>query len=152
MAAPAEPGDPPGFQRPPAMLRLKRKRRQRSEPAAAAAAPAPRGPSAPARRNPFCSLNNNNEPQRAAAPQPPAPAGGDPSAAPFWQFLEPACEEKPPGRAEPAGGGDILALTEGEESFPCSSLGSSLHGLHFPARTLLQVGCPQSHSFLRASP
>ncbi|XP_027490169.1 protein downstream neighbor of Son isoform X1 [Corapipo altera] len=109
----ADPGDPPGFQRPPAMLRLKRKRPRRSEPAAAAAtAPAPRGPSAPARRNPFCSLNNNNAPQRAAAPLPPAPAGGDPSAAPFWQFLEPACEEKPPGRAEPAGGADILALTE----------------------------------------
>ncbi|XP_017694334.1 PREDICTED: protein downstream neighbor of Son, partial [Lepidothrix coronata] len=77
-----------------------------------AAAPAPRGPSAPARRNPFCSLNNNNAPPRAAAPQPPAPAGGDPSAAPFWQFLEPACEEKPSGRAEPAGGADILSLTE----------------------------------------
>ncbi|XP_051647178.1 protein downstream neighbor of Son isoform X2 [Manacus candei] len=27
-------------------------------------------------------------------------------------FLEPACEEKPPGRAEPAGGADILTLTE----------------------------------------
>ncbi|NWI54498.1 DONS protein, partial [Calyptomena viridis] len=67
-------------------------------------------PSAPARRNPFSSLNN--APRRAAAaPQAPAPAGGDPSAAPFWQVLESACEDKPPRRAEPAGGADILALT-----------------------------------------
>ncbi|NWW59302.1 DONS protein, partial [Ifrita kowaldi] len=77
--------------KPPALLRLKRKRPgRRSDPAAiaeAAAAPAPRGPSAAARRrNPFSSLDN--APQRAAAaPHPPAaaPAGGDPSAAPFWQ-------------------------------------------------------------------
>ncbi|NWI47701.1 DONS protein, partial [Picathartes gymnocephalus] len=89
MAAPAEPGHSPGFKKPPALLRLKRKRPgRRSDPAAeAAAAPAPRGPSAAARRrNPFSSLDN--APQRAAAaPQPPgaAPAGGDPSTAPFWQ-------------------------------------------------------------------
>ncbi|NXX32973.1 DONS protein, partial [Nicator chloris] len=118
MAAPAEPGHSPGFKKPPALLRLKRKRPgRRSDPAAAAgaaAAPAPRDPSAAARRrNPFSSLDN--APQRAAAaPQPPAaaPAGGDPSAAPFWQFLEPACEEKPPRGAEPAESSDILALSQ----------------------------------------
>ncbi|RMB92406.1 hypothetical protein DUI87_31176 [Hirundo rustica rustica] len=93
MAAPAEPGHSPGFKKPPALLRLKRKRPGRRSDAAtaagAAAAPAPRGPSAAARRrNPFSSLDN--APRRAAAaPQPPAaaPAGGDPSAAPFWQDL-----------------------------------------------------------------
>ncbi|XP_041258085.1 protein downstream neighbor of Son [Onychostruthus taczanowskii] len=117
MAAPAEPGHSPGFKKPPALLRLKRKRpARRSDPAAAAeaaAAPAPRGSAAARRRNPFSSLDN--APRRAAAaPQPPAaaPAGGDPSAAPFWQFLEPACEEKPPGRAEPAESSDILALSQ----------------------------------------
>ncbi|NXD45999.1 DONS protein, partial [Copsychus sechellarum] len=118
MAAPAELRHSPGFKKPPALLRLKRKRPgRRSDPAAAAeaaAAPAPRGPSAAARRrNPFSSLDN--APQRAAtAPQPPAaaPAGGDPSAAPFWQFLEPACEEKPPRRAEPAESSDILSLSQ----------------------------------------
>ncbi|NXF26477.1 DONS protein, partial [Rhodinocichla rosea] len=118
MAAPAEPGHSPGFKKPPALLRLKRKRPvRRSDPAAAAAeataAPAPRGSGAARRRNPFSSLDN--APRRAAAaPQPPAaaPAGGDPSAAPFWQFLEPACEEKPPGRAEPAESSDILALSQ----------------------------------------
>ncbi|XP_014749189.1 PREDICTED: protein downstream neighbor of Son [Sturnus vulgaris] len=117
MAAPAEPGHSPGFKKPPALLRLKRKRPgRRSDPAAAeaAAAPAPRGPSAAARRrNPFSRLDN--APQRAAtAPQPPAaaPASGDPSAAPFWQFLEQACEEKPPRRAEPAESSDILSLSQ----------------------------------------
>ncbi|NXC91538.1 DONS protein, partial [Cercotrichas coryphoeus] len=118
MAAPADPGHSPGFKKPPALLRLKRKRPgRRSDSAAAAeaaAAPASRGPSAAARRrNPFSSLDN--APQRAAtAPQPPAaaPAGGDPSAAPFWQFLEPACEEKPPRRAEPAESSDILSLSQ----------------------------------------
>ncbi|XP_037982675.1 protein downstream neighbor of Son [Motacilla alba alba] len=117
MAAPAEPGHSPGFKKPPALLRLKRKRPgRRSDPAAAAeaaAAPAPRGSAAARRRNPFSSLDN--APRRAAAaPQPPAaaPAGGDPSAAPFWQFLEPACEEKAPGRAEPAESSDILALSQ----------------------------------------
>ncbi|NXY37268.1 DONS protein, partial [Pomatorhinus ruficollis] len=118
MAAPAEPGHSPGFKKPPALLRLKRKRPgRRSDPAAAAGAaatPAPRGPSAAARRrNPFSSLDN--APRRAAAaPQPPAaaPAAGDPSAAPFWQFLEPACEEKPSGGAEPAESSDILALSQ----------------------------------------
>ncbi|NWX60312.1 DONS protein, partial [Promerops cafer] len=90
MAAPAEPGHSPGFHKPPALLRLKRKRPgRRSHSAAAAeaaAAPAPRGSAAARRRNPFSSLDN--APQEAAAPpQPPAaaPAGGDPSAAPFWQ-------------------------------------------------------------------
>nr|XP_054511078.1 protein downstream neighbor of Son [Agelaius phoeniceus] len=117
MAAPAEPGHSPGFKKPPALLRLKRKRPvRRSDPAAtaeAAAAPAPRGSAAARRRNPFSSLDN--APRRAAAaPQPPtaAPAGGDPSAVPFWQFLEPACEEKPPGRVEPAESSDILALSQ----------------------------------------
>ncbi|NWH39519.1 DONS protein, partial [Chloropsis hardwickii] len=117
MAAPAEPGHSPGFKKPPALLRLKRKRPgRRSDPAAAAeaaAAPAPRGSAAARRRNPFSSLDN--APRRAAAaPQPPAaaPAGGDPSAAPFWQFLEPACEEKPSRRAEPAESSDILALSQ----------------------------------------
>ncbi|NXY19625.1 DONS protein, partial [Atrichornis clamosus] len=118
-AAPAEPGQSPGSKKPPALLRLKRKRHsRRSDPAAAAeaaeaaAAPAPRGPSAPARRrNPFSSLDN--APQRAAAaPQPPAPASGDPSAVPFWQFLEPACEDQPPRRAEPAERSDVLALSK----------------------------------------
>ncbi|CAN8197093.1 unnamed protein product [Coccothraustes coccothraustes] len=92
MAAPAEPGHSPGFKKPPALLRLKRKRPgRRSDPAApaeAAAAPAPRGSAAARRRNPFSRLDN--APRRAAAaPQPPAaaPAGGDPSAAPFWQDL-----------------------------------------------------------------
>ncbi|NWR23203.1 DONS protein, partial [Emberiza fucata] len=90
MAAPAEPGHSPGFKKPPALLRLKRKRPvRRSDPSAAAeaaAAPAPRGSGAARRRNPFSSLDN--APRRAAAaPQPPAaaPAGGDPSAVPFWQ-------------------------------------------------------------------
>ncbi|XP_063249366.1 protein downstream neighbor of Son isoform X2 [Prinia subflava] len=122
MAAPAEPGHSPAFKKPPALLRLKRKRPgRRSDPSAAAgagAAPAPRGPSAAARRrNPFSSLDN--APQRAAAaPQPPAaaPAGGDPSAAPFWQFLEPACEEKPSRSAEPAESSDILALSQDPHS------------------------------------
>ncbi|XP_050827942.1 protein downstream neighbor of Son isoform X2 [Serinus canaria] len=117
MAEPAEPGHSPGFKKPPALLRLKRKRPgRRSDPAVpaeAAAAPAPRGSAAARRRNPFSSLDN--APRRAAAaPQPPAaaPAGGDPSAAPFWQFLEPACEEKPLGREEPAESSDILALSQ----------------------------------------
>ncbi|XP_056345871.1 protein downstream neighbor of Son [Oenanthe melanoleuca] len=118
MAAPAEPGHSPGFKKPPALLRLKRKRPgRRSDSAAAAeaaAVPAPRGPSAAARRrNPFSSLDN--APQRAAtAPQPPAaaPAGGDPSAVPFWQFLEPASEEKPSRRAEPAENSDIFSLSQ----------------------------------------
>ncbi|XP_050166848.1 trichohyalin-like [Myiozetetes cayanensis] len=85
-AAPAEPGDTPGFKQPPAALRLKRKGPRRSEPTAGAAAPAPRGPSAPAHPNPFCSLDN--APQRAVAPQPlpPAPLDGHPLAAPFWQL------------------------------------------------------------------
>ncbi|NXI81656.1 DONS protein, partial [Rhipidura dahli] len=108
----------PGFKKPPALLRLKRKRpRRRSDPAAtaeAAAAPAPRDPSAAARRrNPFSRLDNAAQ-RAAAAPQPPAaaPAGGDPSAVPFWQFLEPACEEKPSMRVEPAESSNLLALSQ----------------------------------------
>ncbi|KAM7127341.1 quinone oxidoreductase-like protein 1 isoform 1-T1 [Ciconia maguari] len=120
MAASAVPGYSPGFKKPPAMLRLKRKRLRRSEPAAAAAPPpcgaALRAPSAPARRNPFSSLDN--APRAARTPQPgerdrrpPPPAGGSPSAAPFWQLLEPVCEDKPSRRAEPSERTDILALT-----------------------------------------
>uniref|UniRef100_A0A8C3K5E9 Downstream neighbor of SON n=1 Tax=Calidris pygmaea TaxID=425635 RepID=A0A8C3K5E9_9CHAR len=92
MAASAVPGYSPGFKKPPATLRLKRKRLRRNEPAAAplpcGAAPPP--PSAPARRNPFSSLDN--APRAAGTPQPrergrrpPPPASGSPSAAPFWQ-------------------------------------------------------------------
>ncbi|NWU67853.1 DONS protein, partial [Pterocles burchelli] len=120
MAASAEPGYSPGFKKPPATLRLKRKRLRRSEPAAAAPPPcgaALRAPSAPARRNPFSSLEN--APRAAGTPQarerdrrPPPPAGGSPSAAPFWQLLEPVCEDKPARRAEPTEGTDILALAE----------------------------------------
>ncbi|KAM6140155.1 protein downstream neighbor of Son [Pterocles gutturalis] len=121
MAASAVPGYSPGFKKPPATLRLKRKRLRRSEPTAAAAPPpcgaALRAPSAPARRNPFSSLDN--APRAAGTPQarerdgrPPTPAGGSPSAAPFWKFLEPVCEDKPARRAEPTEGTDILALAE----------------------------------------
>ncbi|XP_064261474.1 protein downstream neighbor of Son [Passer domesticus] len=138
MAAPAEPGHSPGFKKPPALLRLKRKRPgRRSDPAAAAeaaAAPAPRGSAAARRRNPFSSLDN--APRRAAAaPQPPAaaPAGGDPSAAPFWQFLEPACEEKPPGRAEAAESSDILALSQDLHSPPAVPKAPSSPRQEFPA-------------------
>ncbi|NWS36154.1 DONS protein, partial [Polioptila caerulea] len=112
-------GQSPAFKKPPALLRLKRRRPgRRTDPATAAAeapvAPSPRGPSAAARRrNPFSSLDN--APQRAAAAsQLPAasPASWDPSAAPFWQFLEPACEEKPPRRAEPDERSDNLTLSQ----------------------------------------
>ncbi|XP_075579000.1 protein downstream neighbor of Son [Pelecanus crispus] len=117
MAAPAVPGYSPGFKKPPAVLRLKRKRLRRSE-AAAAAPPCgatPRAPSAPARRNPFSSLDN--APRAAGTPQPPErgrrpPAGGEPSAAPFWQLLEPLREDKPASRAEPSERTDTLALTD----------------------------------------
>ncbi|NWR01392.1 DONS protein, partial [Paradoxornis webbianus] len=135
------PGHSPGFKKPPALLRLKRKRPgRRSDPAAAtaagaAAASVPRGPSAAARRrNPFSSLDN--APQRAAAaPQPPAaaPAGGDPSAAPFWQFLEPACEEKPSRREEPAESSDILALSQDLHSPLAAPKASSSPRQEFPA-------------------
>ncbi|XP_071286175.1 protein downstream neighbor of Son [Agelaius tricolor] len=138
MAAPAEPGHSPGFKKPPALLRLKRKRPvRRSDPAAtaeAAAAPAPRGSAAARRRNPFSSLDN--APRRAAAaPQPPtaAPAGGDPSAVPFWQFLEPACEEKPPGRVEPAESSDILALSQDLHSPLAAPKAPSSPRQEFPA-------------------
>ncbi|NXY11007.1 DONS protein, partial [Pteruthius melanotis] len=121
MAASAELASSPGFKKPPALLRLKRKRPgRRSDPAAtaeaaaAAAAPAPRGPSAAARRrNPFSCLDN--APQRAAAaPQPSAaaPAGGESSAVPFWQFLESDSEEKPLRKAEPAERSETLALSK----------------------------------------
>ncbi|XP_064923096.1 protein downstream neighbor of Son [Columba livia] len=115
MAAPVVPGYSPGFKKPPAMLRLKRKRLRRSEPAAAAPPPccaAPRAASAPARRNPFSSLDN--APRAAGTPQPRErpPPHGSPSAAPFWQLLEPVCEDKPARRAEPSGRTDLLALTD----------------------------------------
>ncbi|NXK80763.1 DONS protein, partial [Amazona guildingii] len=113
------PGYSPGFKKPPTVLRLKRKRLRRSEPPAAAAPPpcgaVPRGSSAPARRNPFSSLDN--APRAAGTPQPlePAwrpPADRYPSAAPFWQLLEPVCEDKPTRRAEPYERTDILTLTD----------------------------------------
>ncbi|NXH19455.1 DONS protein, partial [Bucco capensis] len=115
-----EPGYSPGFKKPPAVLRLKRKRLRRSEPASTAPPPcgaAPRAPSASARRNPFSSLDNA---QRVAgtpqpldrARQPPSPAGGSPAAAPFWQLLEPVCEDKPARRAEPSERADIHTLAE----------------------------------------
>ncbi|XP_074670376.1 protein downstream neighbor of Son [Strix aluco] len=119
MAAPAVPGYSPGFKKPPAVLRLKRKRLRRSEPVAAAAPPAcgaaPRAPTAPARRNPFSSLDNAPRAAGTLQPLEPArrpPAGGSPSAAPFWQLLEPVCEDKPAQRAEPSERTDILTLTD----------------------------------------
>ncbi|XP_063202276.1 protein downstream neighbor of Son [Chroicocephalus ridibundus] len=121
MAASAVPGYSPGFKKPPAMLRLKRKRLRRSEPGAAPppCGEAPPVPSAPARRNPFSSLDNApraaGTPQpreRSRRPPPPPPAGGSPSAAPFWQLLESVCEDKPARRAEPSERTDILALTD----------------------------------------
>ncbi|NWT45960.1 DONS protein, partial [Chroicocephalus maculipennis] len=120
-AASAVPGYSPGFKKPPAMLRLKRKRLRRSEPGAAPppCGEAPPVPSAPARRNPFSSLDNApraaGTPQpreRSRRPPPPPPAGGSPSAAPFWQLLESVCEDKPARRAEPSERTDILALTD----------------------------------------
>ncbi|XP_037232303.1 protein downstream neighbor of Son [Falco biarmicus] len=118
MASPAVPGYSPGFKKPPAMLRLKRKRLRRCEPAAPAnprCGAAPRAPSAPARRNPFSSLDNapraGGAPQTVERARPPPPAGGDPLVAPFWQLLEPVGEVEPPRRAEPSETMDILALT-----------------------------------------
>ncbi|NXV34978.1 DONS protein, partial [Rissa tridactyla] len=120
-AASAVPGYSPGFKKPPAMLRLKRKRLRRSEPGAAPppCGEAPPVPSAPARRNPFSSLDNApraaGTPQpreRSRRPPPPPPAGESPSAAPFWQLLESVCEDKPARRAEPSERTDILALTD----------------------------------------
>ncbi|XP_061215069.1 protein downstream neighbor of Son isoform X1 [Neopsephotus bourkii] len=119
MAAHTVPGYSPGFKKPPAVLRLKRKRLRRSEPPAAAAPPpcvaAPRGSCAPARRNPFSSLDN--APRAAGTPQPlerawRPPADGYPSAAPFWQLLEPVSEDKPTTRAEPYERTDILTQTD----------------------------------------
>ncbi|XP_075627225.1 protein downstream neighbor of Son isoform X2 [Balearica regulorum gibbericeps] len=118
MAASAVPGYSPGFKKPPAMLRLKRKRLRSSEPPAAAAPPpcgaAPRAPPALARRNPFSSLDN--APRAGGTPQPRVrdrrpPADASPSAAPFWQLLEPVSEGKPARRAEPSERTDIPALT-----------------------------------------
>nr|XP_031360599.1 protein downstream neighbor of Son [Lonchura striata domestica] len=139
MAAPAEPERSPGFKKPPALLRLKRKRPgRRSDPATAAAeaaaAPAPRGSAAARRRNPFSSLER--APRRAAAaprPRAAAPAGGEASAAPFWQFLEPAGEEKPPGRAEPAESSDILDLSQSPHSPLAVPKAPSLPSEEFPA-------------------
>ncbi|NXG47465.1 DONS protein, partial [Psilopogon haemacephalus] len=117
-AAPAVPGYSPGFKKPPAMLRLKRKRLRRSESAASASPPcgaAPRARSMPARRNPFSSLEN--APRAADKPKllerarlPPPLAGESPSAVPFWQLLEPVCEDKPVPRPEPSDRTDDLAL------------------------------------------
>ncbi|NXR04767.1 DONS protein, partial [Sagittarius serpentarius] len=125
------PGYSPGFKKPPAMLRLKRKRLRRSEPLAAAAAPPPCGaaagtPSAPARRNPFSSLDN--APRVASTPQPLQRARPPPPPPPppagclvltlccalrsfFIQLLEPVGEDKPAGREEPSERSDILTLT-----------------------------------------
>ncbi|XP_065718604.1 protein downstream neighbor of Son [Patagioenas fasciata] len=118
MADRAVPGYSPGFKKPPAMLRLKRKRLRRSEPPAAAPPPccaAPRAPSASTRRNPFSSLDNARRaagnPQPQERERPPPPPHGFPSAAPFWQLLEPVCEDKPTRRAEPSERTDLLALT-----------------------------------------
>ncbi|NXT74912.1 DONS protein, partial [Zapornia atra] len=135
----AVPGYSPGFKKPPAMLRLKRKRLRRSELPAAAAAPPPCGaalrvPSAPVRRNPFSSLDN--APRAASTPQQRerdrrCPADGFPSAAPFWQLLEPVCEDKPARRAEPSERTDVLALTE---------------DLHLPV-AVPEVPSPPRHEF-----
>ncbi|NXU54168.1 DONS protein, partial [Turnix velox] len=95
MAASAEPGYSPGFKKPPAMLRLKRKRLRRSEPTTIAAGlptcgTAPPVTSAPARRNPFSSLDNAPRAAGTTLPRerdrrPSSPAAGSPSAAAFWQ-------------------------------------------------------------------
>ncbi|NXY89501.1 DONS protein, partial [Alcedo cyanopectus] len=117
-AAPAVPGYSPGFKKPPAMLRLKRKRLRRSEPAAASplCGVAVRPRSAPARRNPFSSLEN--APRAVSSPQPlqraqqpPAPAEQSPSSAPFWQLLERVSEDEPGKRTEPSERTDVLSLT-----------------------------------------
>ncbi|KAI6079760.1 Protein downstream neighbor of Son [Aix galericulata] len=112
MAAPSVPGYSPGFKKPPATLRLKRKRPRRSEPQAEPqpCAEAPRVPPAPARRNPFSSLDN--APRGRQPPREPWPEGGPPSAAPFWQFLESAHEEKPSRNAERPEGANILTLAD----------------------------------------
>uniref|UniRef100_A0A8B9DS99 Downstream neighbor of SON n=1 Tax=Anser cygnoides TaxID=8845 RepID=A0A8B9DS99_ANSCY len=112
MADSAVPGYSPGFKKPPATLRLKRKRPRRSEPPAdpQPCGAAPRVPSAPARRNPFSSLDNaprGRQPQRE-----PWPAGGPPSAAPFWQFLESVHEDKPTRNAERSEGTNSLTLAD----------------------------------------
>ncbi|NXF98591.1 DONS protein, partial [Eubucco bourcierii] len=114
------PGYSPSFKKPPAMLRLKRKRLRSSESAASAppscGAATPRAPSAPARRNPFSSLENapraaGNPKLRERARLPPPLAGESPSAVPFWQLLEPVCEDKPIPRPESSDRTDDLALT-----------------------------------------
>ncbi|NWS40230.1 DONS protein, partial [Probosciger aterrimus] len=134
------PGYSPGFKKPPAVLRLKRKRLRRSEPPSAAAPPpcgaATRGSSAPARRNPFSSLDN--APRAAGTPQPlerawRPPADGYSSAAPFWQLLEPVCEDKPTRRAEPSERTDILTLTDGLHSPAAVSKVPSSPKHEFPA-------------------
>eukprot|EP00075_Anas_platyrhynchos_P015710 XP_027304963.1 protein downstream neighbor of Son isoform X1 [Anas platyrhynchos] len=110
--APAVPGYSPGFKKPPATLRLKRKRPRRSEPQAEPqpCAEAPRVPTAPARRNPFSSLDN--APRGRQPPREPGPEGGPPSAAPFWQFLESAYEDKPSRSAERPEGANVLTLAD----------------------------------------
>ncbi|NXD76889.1 DONS protein, partial [Halcyon senegalensis] len=135
----AVPGYSPGFKKPPAMLRLKRKRLRRSEPAAA---PPPcdaamRPHSAPARRNPFSSLDN--APRAAGSPQPlqrarrpPAPKEGCCLLRVFVvQLLERVSEDKPAKRTEPSERTDILALTD---------------DLHLPAVVLEAPSSPR-HEF-----
>ncbi|NXX06887.1 DONS protein, partial [Larus smithsonianus] len=120
-AASAVPGYSPGFKKPPAVLRLKRKRLRRSEPGAAPppCGEAPPVPSAPARRNPFSSLDNApraagtpHPRERSRRPPPPPPAGGSPSAAPFWQNGPSPGTAAAGGGAEPSERTDILALTD----------------------------------------
>nr|XP_038022042.1 LOW QUALITY PROTEIN: protein downstream neighbor of Son [Anas platyrhynchos] len=110
--APAVPGYSPGFKKPPATLRLKRKRPRRSEPQAEPqpCAEAPRVPTAPARRNPFSSLDN--APRGRQPPREPGPEGGPPSAAPFWQFLESAHEDKPSRKRGAPEGANVLTLAD----------------------------------------
>eukprot|EP00076_Gallus_gallus_P047104 XP_416713.4 protein downstream neighbor of Son [Gallus gallus] len=108
------PGYSPGFKKPPATLRLKRKRPRRSEPAAPQpCGAAPRAPSAPARRNPFSSLDNApRQPGRRHQGEPAPPGGGPASAAPFWQFLESAGEDEPARSVGLSEGTNVLALPE----------------------------------------
>ncbi|OXB72530.1 UNVERIFIED_CONTAM: hypothetical protein H355_003888 [Colinus virginianus] len=96
------PGYSPGFKKPPATLRLKRKRARRSEPdSRQPCGEAPRARSAPARRNPFSSLDNApRRPARRQQGEPAPPEGGHASAAPLWQFLESAGEDRGARSAE----------------------------------------------------
>ncbi|NXN07578.1 DONS protein, partial [Indicator maculatus] len=136
-AAPAVPGYSPGFKKPPAMVRLKRKRLRRSEPAASASPPCgavPRVPSAPARRNPFSSLEN--APRADGTPKPlerarlpPSLAGESTSAVPFWQVG--------PG-SSPAVAGVFL--------FPPDAISVLYKDLHLPVAPP-EVPCSPRHEF-----